>query len=183
MLTVGRAVLRAINDDATMQELQVGLLKGELRNGIERFQNYGFTSVPLVGAEGVIVFVGGNRDHGLCVAMDDRRHRKAGLEPGEAAMYTDEGDYILMKRGRIVEVVAGSKVDITAPEVAVHASTKVVLDTPLVEASGNVSVDGDLTVTGSTTLGATVTSDGKNIGSTHTHGGVQPGSGTSGAPT
>ncbi len=34
---------------------------------------------------------------------------------------------------------------------------------------GPVTVDGDLVVTGSTTLSATVTSAGKNIGSTHTH--------------
>lgn len=42
--------------------------------------------------------------------------------------------------------------------------------------NGNTTMNGNLTVTG------TITNNGKNIGSTHTHSGVQPGSGNTGAP-
>jgi len=40
-----------------------------------------------------------------------------------------------------------------------------------------VNINGNVAITG------TLTDNGKNVGSTHTHTGVQPGSGTSGAPT
>lgn len=43
------------------------------------------------------------------------------------------------------------------------------------------TITGPVTITGQTTLSG-VTSNGKNIGSTHTHSGVQTGSGNSGAP-
>ena len=72
---ISRAVLSAISDGAGIQLVQVKLLEGEVRDGVERFQNYGFTSVPLPGAEGIMACVSGNRDHGVIVAMDDRRYR------------------------------------------------------------------------------------------------------------
>lgn len=198
MLAIGRAVIRASRDGEGMQVLKVSLLDGELRDRVERMQEYGFTSRPLDGCEAAAVFVGGDRGHGLIVATDDRRHRKTGLQPGEAALYTDEGDYILLKRGRIVEVVAGSALDVTAPEATVTASTKVTLDTPEVEISGNLTVAGlitgqaGLSVSGGSGAAASiegdlevtngdVEADGISL-KTHVHGGVTSGNETTGAP-
>lgn len=175
MLMVGRCVLRTIDDGAKLQVVQIGVLAGETLDRVERFQAYGFTSHPLPGAEGVVVFAGGNRAHGLVLALDDRRHRKVGLDEGEVALYTDEGDFILLKRGRVIEVVAGAELNVTAPEVTVTASTKVTLDTPLVEVTGDVVVTGEVTAAEVQTAGGIV------LG-THTHIGVQPGSGNTGGP-
>lgn len=137
MLAIGRCVLQATKDDKGMQTARLSLLASEEREGVERMQEYGFTSRPLDGCEGVAVFVGGDRGHGVVVATDDRRHRKRGLQKGETAMYTDEGDYVLMKRGRIIEVVAGSKLHVTAPDVVVDASNAVEVNT------GNATVNCD----------------------------------------
>jgi phage baseplate assembly protein V len=119
---VSRATVSLVNDGAKVQTVQLGVLDGETRGDVERMQEYGFTSVPLVGAEAVVVWVGGRRDHGLVVAVDDRRHRPTGLQPGEVAIYTDEGDSVVIKRGGHI-VVTGRKITLDAPAVEVAGAT------------------------------------------------------------
>jgi phage baseplate assembly protein V len=99
---VARAVVSLADDSLKMQLLQLTIGEGETRDGAERFQQYGLTSVPLEGAEAVVLSVGGRRDHLLVVAVDDRRHRLKDLVAGEVALYTDEGAKVHLKRGRIV---------------------------------------------------------------------------------
>ena len=143
--TVSRAVVKLVDDSLKFQELQVGILNGETRGQVERLQNYGFTAVPLEGAEGVAVCVGGRRDHTVIIACDDRRYRVKGLQGGEVAVYTDEGDKLVFKRGGTVELTATTKVKILCP---------------LVECA-------DLTATG--TVNAAVVIDGGITLGTHTH--------------
>jgi phage gp45-like len=128
-LMVGRAVLLLVNDQLKLQGLQIGLLADEVREDVERFQNYGFTSHPHPGAEAVAVAVAGSRDHLVVLAVDDRRYRLKGLQAGEVAIYTDEGDKVVLKRGGVVEVTAATKVRLVAP---------------LVEATGNLQVAGNI---------------------------------------
>lgn len=103
---VARAVVRLVDDEGKLQVVQLGVLEGETRDGCERFQEYGFTSVPLPGAEAVVLFVGGRRDHPLVVAVDDRRHRKPGLEPGESAIYNHKGSCVVCRADGSIEVTA-----------------------------------------------------------------------------
>lgn len=155
MLTVGRAVIRKINDDPKLQSVQAELLKGELRDNLERFQQYGFTSVPHPGAEGVAVFVGGNRDHGLLVCVDDRRYRLKGMQGGEVALYTDEGDKVHLKRDREIEVITKT-LKISCETATVTATSKVTFTTPLAEFSGNVTIAGNLSTAGNSTSAGNV---------------------------
>lgn len=136
-LMIGRAILAAISDTGAIQTAQARLLADETHDDMERIQEYGFTSVPLPGAEGVAVFVGGNRDHGLIIATDDRRYRLKGLQGGEVAIYTDEGDSIILKRGHVIEITTGT--------LLVKASSKVRMETPLFEVTGEIEdrCDGD----------------------------------------
>ena len=49
---------------------------------------------------------------------------------------------------------------------------------------GNLTINnGNTTMNGNLTVNGTLTNNGKNVGSTHTHSGVQTGGGTSGPPT
>jgi phage baseplate assembly protein V len=105
---VARAVVELVRDAEGMQELQVSVLDGETRDGLERLQEYGFTSVPLPGAEAAVLFVGGRRDHGLVVAVDDRRHRPTGLLPGEVCLYHKDGARVLFKADGSVEIAAAA---------------------------------------------------------------------------
>jgi len=118
-LMVARGVLSLANDALKLQSVQVKLLDGEVRE-MERFQDYGFTSAPLVGAEVAAVFVGGNRDHGLVLAIDDRRYRIKGLQAGEVAIYDDLGHAITLTRAGIVISGASHSINIVnCPQVVV----------------------------------------------------------------
>lgn len=170
-LMVSRAIVKLCSDTGARQTLQLALLPDEIRDGIERFQNYGFTSVPIPGAEAAVVFVGGDRANGLVIAVDDRRYRLKGLQAGEVALYTDEGDKIHFKRGRKIEittleltvnaetkakviaetaeveaanvkVVASAEAEVQAPTIKLTASTKVEATTPLLSVSGVVACAG-----------------------------------------
>lgn len=100
-LMVGRAILAAVSDGGAIQTAQAKCLADEIHDDVERVQEYGFTSVPLAGAEAVLVFPGGNRDHGLIIAVDDRRYRLKALANGEVALYDDLGQYVHLKRDGI----------------------------------------------------------------------------------
>lgn len=141
MMSLARGVVRAVNDAGGIQLVQVDLLDEELRGGVERVQNYGHTSVPLEGALAVAAFLGGNRDHGLAIAVDDRRHRVKGLQPGDSCLYTfqdaDGGHRVLLTGDRQVVVLCKTAV--------VKADDKVTVDTPLTEMTGELRVRGDIT--------------------------------------
>lgn len=135
---ISRAVVQLVADAPMLQELQLQVLDGEIRARCERFQAYGLTTVPLVGAEAVVLFPNGDRAHPLVVCVDDRRHRKRNLAVGEVALYNHLGVYVLLKLGSVVEVnapidlvngaalrVAGTKV-VGAQGAAVPDSTPVV---------------------------------------------------------
>lgn len=143
-LIAARAVITGTNDASKMQAVQVKLLNGEVRDTVEHFQPYGFTSHPLPGAEGVYLSIGGDRDHGVVVVADDRRYRIKSLQPGELAIYTDEGDSIVMKRGHLVEVTTQT-LRINAATLVEINTPKVQMNTPLVATTGNLQVDEDIT--------------------------------------
>ena len=85
--SIARAVVQTIDNSKQRQLLQLGVLEGEDIDEAESFQPYGFFSVPLAGAEAVVVFPNGDRGHPLVVAVDDRRYRPTDSEPGEAGLY------------------------------------------------------------------------------------------------
>lgn len=124
-LTIGRAVLASVKDSTGIQEVKVSLFAGEVKE-MERFQNYGFTSVPLATAEGVCVFVGGNREHGIALAVDDRKFRLKSLPNGAVALYDAFGTKIVLTNNGEVEINAATQVNI-------NSATKVKIDSTAVE--------------------------------------------------
>jgi len=144
-----------------MQTLQMRLYAGEVKDGLEHFEPYGFTSNPLAGAEGLAAFLGGDRSHGVVLVVADRRYRIQSMAPGEVAIYTDEGDKIHFKRGRII--------DIETQTLNIKASVAVNFDTPQITQTGKIVSQGDQVAGGISQI-------------QHVHGGVLPGNGQSGAP-
>lgn len=146
-----RGVIKLVNDKTKIQQMQASLLAGELKDGIENYQNYGFSSVPLKGMEVLVVFCGGDRSNGVVVASGDRTYRLKELQPGEVAIYTDEGDYIKLARNRKIqvntlhlEVTAAEDVSYTTKTMNINASNSVNITTPVINASQNISAGGDI---------------------------------------
>lgn len=101
---IGRAVLHAVNAAPSCQTLQVMILADEPQTDVEHMEPYGYTSNPPAGAEGVILNVAGQRGAAVGLNFGNRNFRIAGLKSGEVAIYTDEGDKIVLKRDRNIEV-------------------------------------------------------------------------------
>jgi phage baseplate assembly protein V len=159
MLARGTVVL--VDALKKMQSLQLRLTADELKDNVEHFEPYGFTSNPLAGAEVLTAFIGGDRSHAVVLVASDRRYRIQELEPGEVAIYTDEGDKIHLKRGRII--------DIETETLNIKASGSVNFDTPTITQTGEIVSQGDQVAGGISQIG-------------HVHTSTQPGSGQSGAP-
>lgn len=135
-LAVARCILRLVDDTLPIQVVQIDVLAGETRSGVERIQQYGFTSVPLSGCKAVSLFVGGDRSSGIIVACDDNRFRLKGLNPGEVALYTNEGDYLHFKNGRLLEITAQNGVTVNSSGGAVINAPSVTVPSGDVVASG-----------------------------------------------
>ena len=114
--------------------VQMQGLAGETVAG-ELAQHYGFTSAPLPGAEFIALPIGGNSKHVVVIATEDARYRLT-LKDGEVGLYSDEGDHVHFKRGRVLEVVTETLV--------VKASKKVRFETPMIETTGEVQADGNI---------------------------------------
>jgi len=156
MLTrmIARGTVALASAGSMLQTLQMRLTAGEVKDDLEHFEPYGYTSHPLPGAEGVALFLGGDRSHGVVVCVADRRFRLKELQPGEVALYTDEGDTFVFKRGRVVELQTMT--------LKVKAGTLVEFDTPLIKTTGRIESVGDQVAAGISQV-------------EHVHGGVMAG--------
>lgn len=135
-----RAVVSRVNSAPAVQLVQADALAGERLQDNELMQHYGLTSNPPAGTMAVVLPVGGKTSHGVIIATEHGTYRLKELKPGEVALYSDEGDYVHLKRGRIMEINTGT--------LRINATTKIELNTPLVEASEQMTVQGLLTGNG-----------------------------------
>lgn len=173
---VARAIVRLVGDSSTRQTAQVEVTKGELLDDVPRMQNYGLTGVPpATGADATVLFLGGDRNEPIIVAMENRQFRLVGLESGEVALYDDLGNVVKLGRDQ-VEVTAVTKLVATAPLIEVTATTKLSGTAPVVELTGSTSGKlaagaSSITVTpaGVAIVSTVLTHNGKNIGATHYH--------------
>lgn len=161
MMAIARGVVKGVSDDGKRQTVQVELLKDELRDGVERMQNYGLTSYPHPGGDATVVFVGGNREQGIVLAFENRQFRVVGLQQGEVCLYDDLGNRVSLLRD-MVKVEAVTHLEAIAPTIKIVGAVTI---------EGSLAVNGTSTLTGNIATTGTITNNGKNIGSTHRHGG------------
>ena len=155
MVRIGR--LSLVNENEPVQKGQALLPDGGVSDNVLRMQDYGFTSVPPVGAQALFLLAG----QGTLTAIraDAPKGRPKGL-PGESIMYTKFGHRFHMKADGSLEIEApnGSKLTI-----------KVDGAVEMFSASGVINVLGDLHVSGQVIdfLGSMATL--RTIYNSHTH--------------
>lgn len=158
---LARGLVALGNSASKLQSLQLRLLADEVKDNVEHLEPYGFTACPLAGAEALAGFIGGDRSHAVVIVVADRRFRLQGLKSGEVALYTDEGDFIHFKRGRII--------DIETVTLNIKATESVNFDTPLISTTGRIESAGDQIAAGISQVN-------------HAHDGVKQGTEQSGPP-
>jgi phage baseplate assembly protein V len=130
-MLAGRGSVAMSDDTGRIQKLQLTVLNGERISEVARVQQFGHSSRPPKGSTCVVLCMSGSRTYPLVIAVDDPASRPTGLDEGESILYNAFGDYAkLDKDGNF----------------RVHASTKVYIDSPEAEFTGNVTVDKNLTV-------------------------------------
>ena len=88
LLMVSRGVVRLVDEAPARQRLQVEGYAGEILDGVERVQEYGFTSCPPLGADAVVLACGGMRQHPIVIAVEDAPVRPDLYGVGDVALYT-----------------------------------------------------------------------------------------------
>lgn len=93
---VGLALIESVSDDNEIQLVKISGMDNEVQSGIERTQEYGITSNPPVGSGAVVLYIGGNKDHGVVIKTDSGEFRVQSLKSGEVCIYSKFGQKILL---------------------------------------------------------------------------------------
>lgn len=167
---VARAVLEATNDNGGSQTADVTVFKDVRRSGVEILQPFGVASRAPAGGLALVFAIGGDQGDMVALMPGAPEHRFGGLAEGEVAIYTAEGDFFHLRADGSATVKTSKSVD-----VEVGGTGKMTLDA----SSFRVEVPGGLL----TMDGSGLRHNGKNIGDTHVHGEVTPGSADTGVPS
>lgn len=128
MLT--RVRMDSIDDSGGQQRTVLSGMAGQkmgfVDDGVVRVQNFGFTSVPPVGSEGIAMSLGGNPDQALVIGLEDVTSRVSGLPGGTSAIYNQYGDVIKLLQ---------KEVEMTTETFTIKATTVVI-------ESGDVNLGG-----------------------------------------
>ncbi len=101
----------------------------------EFFQQFGITSRPKAGAEGILIGAG---NVFYLIASDDRTARPKLANDGDMAIYTDANNYVLIKASGDIEVKSATKVTVNAPAVELGDGTvRKLIDERVVEKINN----------------------------------------------
>lgn len=167
-MMISRGALEGTSDDGDIQTMQVALLADETADDVERIQTYGLSTNPPNGGDALVAFVGGNRDHGVVLAVNDRGSRPKGLKSGEVVLYNDQsvklsltadGD-LAIETKRHVEIEATEDITIKAKTMAIEVEEGVTITAPDgVTIKGDLVVEGSITASGSSAAVARMAQD------------------------
>lgn len=113
-----RGRIIAVHDNGDFQSVDIEGLAGERFTNVYRPQAHGLHSVPMVGAEGWVMFSGGLRELAVAVGFESRDKRPSGLGDGATAIYGPTGE---------IASIVKKKIRLAAETVEL-VGTKIILD-------------------------------------------------------
>lgn len=151
-----RGLVKLTKDSGDIQELQVSTYADDVTNKVERFSEFGFSSNVPLNSECVVVAIGSSKEHSIVVATNHRKSRPKDIPVGSTMIYDQAGNKIHIKNDGTIEVVASTKVTVDAPDAEFTGNVKI-KGNLVVEGTSNlqqdVSADSNLTVGGDATIG------------------------------
>ena len=122
-ILASRCVLDSLKDSESIQIVKVQILSGESQE-LERIQSFGFSSNPVPLSEGVCLFIGGSRDHGIVLAIDDRNSRPKDKNEGSSTQYDISGSEVYLDGQGNIEEKASIKHDLKTPLIDIGSGPK-----------------------------------------------------------
>lgn len=151
-LMFDRAIVTMVTDSLQRQNLQLKALADEAPDCVERFQNYGMTSVPPAGSEAIIASVGGKRAGLVAIVVEDKSVRPKGGKTGDVCMYHLEGHNLLFTKD--------GKAILTVKDVTLNVSEKLTIICPDNEIQGPLKVSGPISCDATISAKTGMSSDG-----------------------
>jgi phage baseplate assembly protein V len=174
MFAIGRGKVTLVDDSGPIQKHQVDMgplgPNGSLaiRDNTAHAALFGVASNPPVGADAIVLFVGGDRSNGVVVATNHQAYRLRNLQPGDTALYDiRSGQTVILSAAGVTitdhlgqTVVLGASgitlTDISGDVLALGGGAAAVT-TPEASVSGNLTVANGASGSFTTPTGQTVT--------------------------
>lgn len=121
----GHARVQIGDDSGFVQLQQVAFAGGDVRDDTPRLAEYGFTSMPLPGCQALVLFIGGDRSNAAIFATSDPSNRLKNLQPGEVAIYDDQGQSVYLTRAGIVVNGGGHPIALVNAPTVTHDGVNV----------------------------------------------------------
>lgn len=128
-LLLGRALLISVDDSTNIQLIRLAMLNGEEKEGVERMQPYGLSTVPPVNSEVLIGAINGSKDQVVAIVTNNSSARVKNQSEGDVVLHRDENDRVWIK------LLPNNKIEINGKSINVT-----------LEGGGKVDIGGNLTV-------------------------------------
>ena len=127
LLMISRCRLNIIDDSSKTQSAQAELYDAEVHDDAQVWQQFGLTSVPPNGSEGIALFLGGERRTPLIIATENKELRIKNLKSGEVALYSSCGDTITLKSDNSIAVKT-NKFSVEAENISIGSKESELVD-------------------------------------------------------
>jgi len=136
-MLVGIGRVTGMGDDGLTQNLQIRTPLDVM--SVQRLAEFGFTSAPPTGSDVLVVSLGGDRSSAVVISTNHKASRLTGLNSGETAIYNVDGMFVKLTAEGVEVEAQGKDVTVTnATTVTINASSGVVMNTPMLQVSGDI---------------------------------------------
>jgi phage baseplate assembly protein V len=113
---VGRGRVSLVDDRGPVQLLQLTSLGlGDVKDGVPRLAEYGFTSMPPQDTDAIVLFLSGERSNGVVIATSHQSYRLKSLQDGDVALYDSRGNFVKLSGAGLTLHAQAGDIKLEAP--------------------------------------------------------------------